>query len=610
VAIRNTDDLIGVVFDDRYEVTGLVGQGGMATVYKAIHRRLDKVVALKVMSREVTYEDKQIKRFTLEAKACSKLQHPNIVRVFDYGQSAQGLFYIAMELLDGPNLALVIKKDFPISGERACLIMKQVCDALQEAHSQGIIHRDLKPENIILSDVAGKKDFVKILDFGIAKVVNENSSETLTQTGYICGTPLYISPEQSLGKPLDGRADLYSAGVIMFELLTGRQPFVADSAIALVMKHIHDEPPRVRAIYPEVKISDQLEEYIYRLLRKDRDKRPKDAEEVASDLLRLSTLPPREGVVSADFLPTAEEVGEGLNQASTMAIEAPVGSETVVAKKEAGLESDVDKTLIHQVVQDTVPTTLDKSQDFNAEATMAISSEKIVSTAATMTAAGSDPTVVFDAEAVDATVAIEVPPQITDRVAIAAIQQGARTSVLIWALIILVIIGTGIISMMDDFEQGESQPRGIDPAMIAAQEIKKSPQDSNKSSQDDPAAELRVRGVETTAARSGRRALEPVSVSGGPHILTPPAELEIRIETVPSRARVVVRDKRVGLTPFVFRAGPDTPETSVIVMRRGYYPQTWLYKPTSAWAPGQDKVKLVLKKEPKGTGGGGIKWTE
>jgi hypothetical protein len=231
-----------------------------------------------------------------------------------------------------------------------------------------------------------------------------------------------------------------------------------------------------------------------------------------------------------------------------------------------------------------------------------------------MTAAGSDPTVVFDAEAVDATVAIEVPPQITERVAIAAIQQGARTSsVLIWVLVILVIIGTGVISMMEDFEQGGSRPPvtdQADPAMIAAKEIKKSPQDSNKSSQDDPAAELRVRGVETTAARSGRRALEPVSVSGGPHNLTPPAELEIRIETVPSRARVVVRDKRVGLTPYVFRAGPDTPETSVIVMRRGYYPQTWLYKPTGAWAPGQDKVKLVLKKEPKGAGGGGIKWTE
>ena len=248
--MRNTDDLIGVVFDDRYEITDMVGQGGMATVYRAIHRRLDKVVALKVMSREVTHEEKQIKRFTQEAKSCSRLQHPNIIRVFDYGQSGDGLFFIAMELLEGPTLAEVIRNQFPISGQRACLMMKQVCDSLEAAHDQGIIHRDLKPDNIMLSNADGKDDFVKILDFGIAKVVNESTHETLTQTGYICGTPLYISPEQSLGKQLDGRADIYSVGVILFELLAGRQPFVADTAIALVMKHIHDTPPRVRLFTP------------------------------------------------------------------------------------------------------------------------------------------------------------------------------------------------------------------------------------------------------------------------------------------------------------------------------------------------------------------------
>jgi len=581
----------------------MVGQGGMATVYRAIHRQQDTVVALKIMSREVTYEDKQIKRFNQEAQSCSKLQHPNIVRVFDYGQSSDGLFYIAMELLEGPSLSELIKEEFPVSGQRACLLMRQVCEALQEAHGKGIVHRDLKPDNIMLSGSTGNGEVVKILDFGIAKVVNENTHETLTQTGYICGTPLYISPEQSLGKQLDGRADLYSVGVILFELLTGRQPFVADTAIALVMKHIHDTPPRVRAVYPEVEISDELEEYIYQLLQKDRTKRPNNAEDVVADLLRLSTIPPREaGSYDDDLVPTAEEVDGDYNSVATMAIVAPTGADTVFAKRVNDESDDADKTQV-QIGVSELDSTTDVNQNFNADATLAIPSENLQSTVA------------FSAEELDSTMAIQAPVVNTDKVSRAAIRQRPSSWLYLWAIVILTVVGMGGY-LLTEGQNGDAKTD--QETIVSTSNSTMTENNGNRASKLSktvstvvaPAALVQARNLDAVPIARGRRSLEPVSISGGPSGLTPPAEFGILIETVPSKANVVIRNEQVGRTPYTFRVGPNTPETSVIVTRRGYFPQTWSFKPSAAWPPGQTKVKLVLKREPRKGGGGGnkIKW--
>ena len=279
--------LIGRVFDKRYEVTGLLGRGGMSVVYRAKTVTGDRrVVALKVLPRSLAEDEKQILRFTQEAKACAKLNHPNIIKVFDFGQSSDGLLFIAMELLEGKTLGAIIKGGGPVPQSKTCQIMRQVCIGLTEAHGFGIIHRDLKPENVFL---CGTGEAVKILDFGIAKVVGEQgASETLTQTGYICGTPLYISPEQALGKQLDGRTDLYSVGVMMFEMLAGKPPFGAESPIALVMKHIHDAPPTLRSINPAVNVPPALEELCFRLLEKERERRPRTPMEVANLLEGLA----------------------------------------------------------------------------------------------------------------------------------------------------------------------------------------------------------------------------------------------------------------------------------------------------------------------------------
>ena len=283
-------DLIGRVFGDRYRIESVIGKGGMSVVFRAEDSKGGRTVALKVLNGAGGDDERQALRFKQEARASSRLTHPSIIRVYDYGQTADGLLFMSMELLIGRTLGQLVKQGGPLSPERASRIVMSSCSALAEAHRLGIIHRDLKPDNIFVVREArgdGSEDAVKLLDFGIAKVIGEGSYETLTQTGFICGTPLYISPEQSLGQELDGRSDLYSCGVILYELLTGKTPFTADTPIALVMKHIHNEPPPLEVQNPSVTVPDGLRQVVFRLLHKDRNKRPRSSQEVVEQLQRL-----------------------------------------------------------------------------------------------------------------------------------------------------------------------------------------------------------------------------------------------------------------------------------------------------------------------------------
>ena len=240
-----TGDLLGRMFDRRYRVNELIGSGGMGSVYRATHLEMNREVALKVLERGVADTDKQVQRFYQEARASSRLQHPNTIRVFDFGRADDGRLYLAMEYLRGETLTELLKRQKRLSVDRSCHIIRQVCKSLAEAHQVGIVHRDLKPDNIFITDIYGERDFVKVLDFGIAKSTENDGQESLTQTGFICGTPRYLSPEQAMGKSIDARSDLYSVGVILFEMLSGHPPFAASTPIALVMKHIHEPPPRL-----------------------------------------------------------------------------------------------------------------------------------------------------------------------------------------------------------------------------------------------------------------------------------------------------------------------------------------------------------------------------
>jgi eukaryotic-like serine/threonine-protein kinase len=271
------DPLIGLVLSERYRIIRKLGEGGMGTVYQAEHALIEKRIALKVLFPELTRRTDLVARFLQEAKSASRIGHENVIDISDFGQSPEGLVYIAMEFLDGHDLGHVIKTEGPQPWARARPILMQIAKALRAAHEHGIIHRDMKPENVFLIQREGRPDFVKVLDFGIAKVVNvDDGGPRLTQAGMIFGTPEYMSPEQAQGQMPDHRVDVYAVGCLMYHLLTGEVPFTADNFMGILTKHMLETvvPPRARK--PELGIPADVEAVCLRALEKDRDKRWQD----------------------------------------------------------------------------------------------------------------------------------------------------------------------------------------------------------------------------------------------------------------------------------------------------------------------------------------------
>ncbi|MFO0745802.1 MAG: serine/threonine-protein kinase [Myxococcota bacterium] len=244
-------DLEGEVLASQFRILKKLGAGGMGAVYLAEQIEMDRKVVVKVLHPELTaMNPTAIERFRREAKAVAQLNHPNIVQVFVFGQAENGQLYFAMEYIEGRDLAHDLAKG-SMPQPRALKILDQVCAALVEAHGAGIVHRDLKPENVMLADRHGNPDYVKVLDFGIAKLHDSGTDgkPTLTQAGTVFGTPRYMSPEQVKGEPVDARPDIYAAGLLFHEMLTGRHPFVASSTIDYLMKHV-SEPARLAAERP------------------------------------------------------------------------------------------------------------------------------------------------------------------------------------------------------------------------------------------------------------------------------------------------------------------------------------------------------------------------
>lgn len=262
------DLLIGRVFDNRYEIRSALGHGGMGTVYRGWQRSVDREVAIKVIHPKLSNDLAVAKRFLREARLCSRLSQPNIVNVYDFGQSEDGILFLVMELLRGRTLSKDLETGKPLPLARIRTIGRQLCDALDAAHSQGIVHRDLKPGNIVILDEPPGRDLLKVLDFGLAKSLLAETTSLVTQTDALLGTPLYMAPEQVVGKPSDARADLYSLGCILYQMASGRPPFVGANINATLAAHVERAPdPLPLAIPPSIAAT------IARLMQKDADAR-------------------------------------------------------------------------------------------------------------------------------------------------------------------------------------------------------------------------------------------------------------------------------------------------------------------------------------------------
>jgi serine/threonine-protein kinase len=311
------DPMIGQVLGGRFRLTGVIGEGGMGIVYvgeQQMGSTLRKV-AIKTLHLHLSKDPSVLARFHREVGTVAELEHPNTIKVYDFGTTAEGTLYIAMEFVAGKPLSDVIRDDKLLSSDRVVKILRQICGALDEAHAKGIIHRDLKPENVILTDRAGQTDFVKVLDFGIAarsESADAQKEQKLTHQGMVLGTPPYMSPEQFTGKALDARSDVYSLGVMAYEMLTGRLPFEADTPWQWATQHMTAQPIPFDVAAPSTSVPAGLRNAVMKALSKDREHRHPTARDFFDDLsgggrITLEGAPPTQqastGTASMDAVP-------------------------------------------------------------------------------------------------------------------------------------------------------------------------------------------------------------------------------------------------------------------------------------------------------------------
>lgn len=287
-----SDPLIGSLVAGRYRVLKLLGEGGMGQVYLAEHEAIEKKVALKVLRSEYSRKEDIVTRFQQEAISASRIKHPNVLDVFDFGRLESGEAFLAMEFLEGHDLSDDLAKTHVLNPARGLHIALQICRALSAAHSRGVVHRDMKPDNVFLQRTTDGEELVKIVDFGIAQLRTteevakiQPTRRRLTKTGMIFGTPEYMAPEQAAGRPADLRVDIYAVGVILYELFTGAVPFTGDSFMAVLAKTLNDPPPPMVQMNPDLRVSAELQVVIMRALAKSPDERFASMSDLAAALL-------------------------------------------------------------------------------------------------------------------------------------------------------------------------------------------------------------------------------------------------------------------------------------------------------------------------------------
>ena len=308
IRANTNDPLAGKLLAGRYKIINKIGEGGMGAVYKAIHNKMDRVCAIKTLTGLSTDNEMAVARFNREARNSSRIDSPHAITIYDFGEAENGLLYLAMEFIDGKQLTDILEQEGVINLDRTIHITSQIAEALTAAHALGIIHRDLKPDNIMITEKADKTDYVKVLDFGIAKTMADDGAENVTKTGFVLGTPAYMSPEQLTGESLDARSDVYSLAIIVYEMLSGQLPFEGDNLQAKMIKRLMSDPIRLRDVMPSV--SDSVERAVMAGLARDREKRTPTVQAFASslsDAYNLSTISVgRRSTSRLDVTPTNE----------------------------------------------------------------------------------------------------------------------------------------------------------------------------------------------------------------------------------------------------------------------------------------------------------------
>ncbi len=298
------DPLLGRIIADRYRIEELLGRGGMGVVYRVEHTRIGKLMAMKLLHGQLARDKDVVKRFKREAEAVSKLDHPNTVQVFDFGQS-EGMMYLVMEYLSGRDLGQLIKDEGALAFDRVARIGAQVCGSVQQAHERGIVHRDLKPENVMVVESAATREFVKVLDFGLAKLREgeETAEKSITRAGSILGTPYYMAPEHIRGEAVDARSDVYAVGAMIYKAITGVPPFWASSPVGVLTMHLTDEvvPPSERA--PKRDIPADADRIVLKAMAKEARDRFQSMEQLRGELLAyLATVGQDDGLESGRVL--------------------------------------------------------------------------------------------------------------------------------------------------------------------------------------------------------------------------------------------------------------------------------------------------------------------
>ncbi len=642
--MSDTSGLIGRIFDSRYQITALVGRGGMGTVYKAVHVAMNQTVALKVLHREMSRDERQVQRFYQEARASSRLKHPNTIRVFDFGRSDEGHLYFAMEFLEGETLTQLLRREGALPVRRALNIVRQVAKALAEAHMNGLVHRDLKPDNIFITQIYGEQDFVKVLDFGIAKFIQGNPEYgALTQAGVVCGTPLYLSPEQALGRTLDGRSDLYSLGVILYEMLAGVPPFRAETPVALVMRHIHDEPP---PLGPEA-IPEPVRALVFSLLDKDRDRRPASAEALVGlidaamasapatirpvaagpsvsqpvesartriEAIRPAGLSPERPSqasfpVAAPIPPPPEEALEGATQALPFA-PPPIPAAPARLEREAPVGPAVDR--------DAPTVYLSRSAaglagQGSRQATAAPEEEETVVVSLSdsrlvqpLAAAG--PSQVPAARSTgggpvsgpDDSTRIEPPSVVSEPRRVTARPRSSRrraTRVLVVGLVMVTagVAGVGVAALIQGHGGGEATSERVasNPGPV---EVGGSPERTPQRAASEVGT---VAGASVTAGVLGGGA----QASGPPAPAEParPRQASVTLESTPPGATVFLGDRKVGTTPVVLTVREGDGPAALRFVADGFEEAHLTVDPAEVIRSGLTTRRVALERKPEGT---------